>query len=264
MVLLPSPSAKGMTLFFAFFAAPIMTGSAAASAASGQEFDIVSLAFRSGGVVAFVLLLLVFFSLTSWAIIIWKYFELRRARGGTESFREVFWHAKRLDQLYEESSDFEANPLFNVFSAGYREVDHILKAKGGEEEEMAMSVHATGIEGVERALKRAANEELGKLERMLTFLATTASASPFIGLFGTVWGIMNSFREIGIQGTAGLAVVAPGISEALIATALGLAAAIPAVIAYNHYQNQIRVISDEIENFSADFLNLVGRHFMRV
>ncbi|MDA1000073.1 MAG: protein TolQ [bacterium] len=223
----------------------------------------MSLAFHSGGVVALVLLVLLFFSLTSWAIIIWKYIELRRARGGAESFQEIFWRAKRLDQLHEESAGFAGNPLFNVFSAGYREVDQILKARGGDEEE-SFSPRGNGIEGVERALKRAANEEIGKLERAMTFLATTASATPFIGLFGTVWGIMNSFREIGIQGTAGLAVVAPGISEALIATAVGLAAAIPAVIAYNHYQNQVKVISDEIENFSADFLNLVGRHFMRI
>ncbi|MEE9276050.1 MAG: protein TolQ [bacterium] len=232
---------------------------------SSGELDVLSLAVSSGGVVAFVLLILAFFSLASWAIIIWKFFELHRAKSQSDDFLEAFWRSKRLDRLYEESEEFIDTPLGQVFVAGYREVEQVFKAraKGGEEEISVLTADLTGVEGVERALRRAANEEIGKLERLLTFLATTASATPFIGLFGTVWGIMRSFREIGVQGTAGLAVVAPGISEALVATAVGLAAAIPAVIAYNHYQNRVKVISDDIENFSADFLNLVGRHFMR-
>jgi len=228
--------------------------------------NVWSLALRSGGVVFFVLLLLVAFSLSSWAVIIWKFFDLRRAKRRSDEFHEAFWRAKRLDHLYAEAAEYEDSPLGQVFAAGYQEVEQVAKArsKGVEEEASVLTSELTGVEGVERALRRAANQEISKLERLLTFLATTASATPFIGLFGTVWGIMNSFHEIGARGSAGLAVVAPGISEALIATALGLAAAIPAVIAYNHYQNQVRTIANGIENFTADFLNLVGRHFMRM
>ena len=232
------------------------------------EINLWSLAFRSSGVVFFVLVLLIGFSLSSWAIIIWKFLELRRAKQRSDDFLDLFWKAKRLDHLYSEAGEYADSPVGQVFAAGYQEVEQVLKArssKGGMEEASVLTTtEATGVESVERALRRAANQEVGKLERLLTFLATTASSTPFIGLFGTVWGIMNSFREIGARGSAGLAVVAPGISEALIATALGLAAAIPAVIAYNHYQHRVKVIADSIENFTADFLNLVGRHFMRM
>ncbi|OGL58928.1 MAG: protein TolQ [Candidatus Tectomicrobia bacterium RIFCSPLOWO2_12_FULL_69_37] len=232
------------------------------------EINLWSLAFRSSGVVFFVLVLLIGFSLSSWAIIIWKFLELRRAKQRSDDFLDLFWKAKRLDHLYSEAGEYADSPVGQVFAAGYQEVEQVLKArssKGGMEEASVLTTTETaGVETVERALRRAANQEVGKLERLLTFLATTASSTPFIGLFGTVWGIMNSFREIGARGSAGLAVVAPGISEALIATAVGLAAAIPAVIAYNHYQSRVKVISGDIENFTADFLNLVGRHFMRM
>ncbi len=237
---------------------------AAPLAAASSEMDIWTIAFGSVGVVFFVLILLILFSISSWAIIIWKFFELRQAKIRCDEFLTVFWQSKRLDRLYEEAVGHEGNPVAQVFAAGYREAEHVLKArtKNGVEDSTVLTSELTGVESVERALRRAANQEVTSLERLITFLATTASATPFIGLFGTVWGIMNSFRGIGSQGSAGLAVVAPGISEALIATALGLVAAIPAVIAYNHFQNRIKVISDEIENFTADFLNLVGRHFM--
>jgi len=248
--------------FYVLAAAPVSPPSALAP----SDMNVWSLALRSGGVVFFVLLLLVAFSLSSWAVIIWKFFDLRRAKRRSDEFHEAFWRAKRLDHLYAEAAEYEDSPLGQVFAAGYQEVEQVAKArsKGVEEEASVLTSELTGVEGVERALRRAANQEISKLERLLTFLATTASATPFIGLFGTVWGIMNSFHEIGARGSAGLAVVAPGISEALIATALGLAAAIPAVIAYNHYQNQVRTIANGIENFTADFLNLVGRHFMRM
>ena len=125
------------------------------------------------------------------------------------------------------------------------------------------TVHQTelgGIENVSRALRRATNSEITRLEKYLTFLATTGSTSPFIGLFGTVWGIMTAFEGIGKTGSASLAVVAPGIAEALIATAIGLVAAIPAVMAYNHFQNKIRVLINEMDSFSTEFLNIVQRN----
>lgn len=252
---------------FVLLAAPVVPEAAALPIAHA-ELNLWSLAFRSGGVVFFVLMMLIAFSLSSWAVIIWKFFELRRAKQRSDDFLEVFWKAKRLDHLYSEAAEYEDSPVGQVFAAGYHEVEQVLKArssKGGVEDTSVLTTtESTGVDTVERALRRAANQEVGKLEHLLTFLATTASATPFIGLFGTVWGIMNSFREIGARGSAGLAVVAPGISEALIATAVGLAAAIPAVIAYNHYQHRVKVIADSIENFTADFLNLVGRHFMRM
>ncbi len=237
---------------------------AADPAVTSVELDVWAIAFGSPGVVFFVLILLICFSLTSWAVIVWKFFELRRAKIHCDEFLATFWQAKRLDRLYEEAVSYQSNPVAQVFAAGYREAEHILKArtKNGMEDSSVLTSELTGVESVERALRRAANQEITNLERLITFLATTASSTPFIGLFGTVWGIMNSFRDIGSQGSAGLAVVAPGISEALIATALGLVAAIPAVIAYNHFQNRIKVLGDEIENFTSDFLNLVGRHFM--
>ena len=246
-----------------FILTPALTIGESAAMAS-HDLDMWSLAFGSKGVVFFVLLLLICFSLVSWTIIIWKFVELMRAKNACDEFLTAFWQAKRLDQLYEEVVSVEGNPVVEVFAAGYREAKHVLKArsKNASVESSVLTAELSGVESVERALRRAANHEISNLERLTTFLATTASATPFIGLFGTVWGIMNSFRNIGSQGAAGLAVVAPGISEALIATALGLAAAIPAVIAYNHFQSQIKVLSDDIENFTADFLNLVGRHFM--
>ncbi len=231
-----------------------------------QEMDVIDLATQSGGMVLFVLIVLVVFSLCSWAVIIWKFWELRVARRRSTAFVEAFWRSRHLEGLYAELDERTSSPVSEVFAAGYVEVEQLLKTRtqGASEEAGVLTSETTGVESVERALRRASNEQMGRLEHMLTFLATTASATPFIGLFGTVWGIMNSFRDIGSKGSAGLAVVAPGISEALVATALGLLAAIPAVIAYNHLQGRVKAIADEIENFTADFLNLVGRHFMRL
>jgi biopolymer transport protein TolQ len=230
---------------------------------SGDGINLLSHAVGSGGVVFFVLLVLLFFSLSSWAIIIWKYFELRKAKSQSLEFLDFFWKSQSLNQLYESYKDYSENPLGEVFIAGFRQTKQLIDSNKKDEVDDIPNgavLELKGIESVERALHRSANQQISNLERLLTFLATTASATPFIGLFGTVWGIMNAFKDIGVQGSAGLAVVAPGISEALIATALGLAAAIPAVIAYNHYQNRIKVITNEMENFIADFLNLVQRH----
>ena len=180
-----------------------------------------------------------------------------------KEFLDFFWKSQSLNQLYESYKDYSENPLGEVFIAGFRQTKQLIDSNKKDEVDDIPNgavLELKGIESVERALHRSANQQISNLERLLTFLATTASATPFIGLFVTVWGIMNAFKDIGVQGSAGLAVVAPGISEALIATALGLAAAIPAVIAYNHYQNRIKVITNEIENFIADFLNLVQRH----
>ncbi len=223
--------------------------------------DALGLIWNSGPVVKFVLLVLVFFSVVSWAIIVQKYLLLSRAQRESDKFLQAFWGSRQLDTLYESSAGLPHSPLAKVFREGYREFSRI--ASRNEGGSVGVLTTELTMENVSRALHRTTSLETTRLERAMTFLATTGSASPFIGLFGTVWGIMNSFREIGQAGTAGLAVVAPGISEALIATAMGLAAAIPAVIAYNYFLSRIRLLSSEMENFSSEFLNIVERSFLQ-
>jgi biopolymer transport protein TolQ len=175
-------------------------------------------------------------------------------------FLETFWQSKRLDAIYQAAEALGASPLSHVFRAGYVELSKVTAQKK-EGEAGGMSDELGGIENVERALKRAAASEVTQLERQVPFLGTTASAAPFVGLFGTVWGIMAAFHEIYRIGNANLATVAKPISEALIATAVGLFAAIPAVVAYNYFVSKIRVLDSEMTNFSHDFLNIVRRHF---
>jgi len=225
---------------------------------SPQELDILALISQSSGVVLSVLVLLVVFSLVSWYIIGYKAIYLRRAQGESAEFLENFWQSKRLDAIYQLSENLKLSPISQVFRAGYVELS---KLKSGDTEE-TLSHQLGGLENVDRALRRAQTSEITHLESMVPFLATTGSTAPFIGLFGTVWGIMNSFISIGAQQSATLATVAPGIAEALIATAMGLVAAIPAVMAYNFFNSRIKVLAAEMESFSADFLNIVKRHFL--
>jgi biopolymer transport protein TolQ len=203
--------------------------------------------------------LLVVFSVVSWGIIIYKAMHLRTARGQSEEFLEAFWQAKRLDAVYQQSETFQKSPISQVFRAGYIELARLKKTSTGE----ADSMLGGGIENVERALRRAQVSESTALFSLTAFLATVGSTAPFIGLFGTVWGIMKAFNDIGRMGSANLATVAPGISEALIATAVGLLAAIPAVIAFNFFVSSIKVLESEMDSFSSDFLNIVKRHFFR-
>jgi biopolymer transport protein TolQ len=194
-------------------------------------------------------------------IIFYKYIQIRRAQRQTTRFLEVFWESKRLDEIYAAADELVRSPISQLFKAGYIELS---KLKGSKRDEArADETHAGDIGNVERALKRAAISEITYLEAMVPFLATTGSTAPFIGLFGTVIGIMISFMQINASGSAGMDVVSQGISEALIATAIGLMAAIPAVIAYNYFLRRIRVLSSEMENFSSDFLNIVKRHFLK-
>lgn len=233
-----------------------------AIAVSPSTGSALGLIWNSGPVVKFVLLVLVFFSVVSWAIILQKYFLLSRAQRESEKFLRSFWGEQRLDSLYESSASLPHSPVARVFREGYREFSRIAASRNEGGSVGVLTTEVT-IDNISRALHRTRSLETTRLERAMIFLATTGSATPFIGLFGTVWGIMNSFREIGQAGTAGLAVVAPGISEALIATAMGLAAAIPAVIAYNYFLNRIRLLSSEMENFSSEFLNIVEPYFVR-
>jgi len=219
----------------------------------------VALLIGTGLVVKIVLLILVFFSVVSWAIIMFKLFQIHRANSESVRFMDFFWKSKRFDAIASQVDRFASSPLTVLFNEGYGELKKVVDSDG-KTEGSALSTDLGGVENVSRALRRATNSEITRLEKYTTFLATTGSTSPFIGLFGTVWGIMTAFEGIGRTGSASLAVVAPGIAEALIATAIGLVAAIPAVMAYNHFQHKIRVLIKEMDNFSTEFLNIVQRN----
>lgn len=215
-------------------------------------------AILAGGPVGLgVLGLLLLASGYSWTIIIRKSLQLKTAQAQSVSFLEAFWQSKRLDEIYGKAERLKESPVSQVFRAGYVE---LVKLTG---EGTSGKVDSDGLENIERALRRAATSELTHLEAQTSFLGTTAAAAPFVGLFGTVWGIMRAFSEIYQAGNANLATVAKPISEALIATAVGLFAAIPAVIAYNHFVARIKVLDSEMANFASDFLNIVKRHFAR-
>ncbi|MCX5852423.1 MAG: MotA/TolQ/ExbB proton channel family protein [Deltaproteobacteria bacterium] len=234
----------------------------------GFHGSVLDMALAAGPMVQFVLVLLLFFSVVSWAIILMKYRILGRVKKENRMFLEAYMRINKLSDVFPESKKFSNSTLAEVFRAGYTE---LVKTAGGRRESLpdekipldSPGLELRGIDNVERALNRACEVESARLSSALGFLATTGSASPFIGLFGTVWGIMSAFKGIGIRGTASLAVVAPGISEALIATAAGLAAAIPAVIFYNYYVNRVRVISVESDNFASEFLNIVERYYVK-
>lgn len=239
-----------------------IAGTAAGGNFHGTVFDMI---LASGLMVQFVLALLLIFSIVSWAIIFLKYFQFRTAQKENESFMEIYAKTTKIADLFALSKKYRNSTVAEVFRTGYGELQKIVKAaKDAPAKETVeaglANLEIRTIDQLERAMNRACDSETSKLERSLGFLATTGSACPFIGLFGTVWGIMNTFQNIGARGSATLAIVAPGISEALIATAAGLAAAIPAVIFYNHYLHRVKTIAMEMDNFSAEFLNIVERH----
>ena len=230
------------------------------AAAGGEGLDYMEIVQHSGPVGMSVLLLLLAASAVCWAIIAKKWLQVRRAQDESVKFLETFWQSKRLDAIYQAAEALRGSPISQVFRAGYIELSKVTAQKK-ENAEGGMHEQLGGIENVERALKRAAASEVTHLEAQIPFLGTTASAAPFVGLFGTVWGIMRAFHDIYRMGNANLATVARPISEALIATAVGLFAAIPAVVAYNYFVSKIRILDSEMTNFSNDFLNIVRRHF---
>ena len=208
----------------------------------------------------FVLLLLVGFSLVSWGIIISKVFQLRRANRHTQKFLEIFRTSKRFSEVNAAASNHVASPLVGLFQAGYIEIDAQVKAAQQEGADPSR-YRIRSMSAIERTLRRALGVELQVLTRSMQFLATTAAATPFIGLFGTVWGIMQAFNDIGITGSTSITAVAPGIAGALINTAAGLAAAIPALIAYNAFSSRARRMREEMDDFVLEFVNLTERNF---
>jgi biopolymer transport protein TolQ len=223
--------------------------------------NVVQMIMHAGPVVKVVLLILFLFSITSWSIIFMKWRYLRKAGQDTAYFLDLFWESTALNQIYQESEDLAWSPVAQLFRSGYSELRRSMKLQSTTQTlDMARQPI---LDSVERSLRRASIDQSSRMEKALSFLATTGNTTPFIGLFGTVWGIMEAFRGIGMKGSASLAVVAPGISEALIATAVGLGAAIPAVIAYNTFTSKVAVLTSEMETFSSDFLSLVERQVVK-
>ena len=215
-------------------------------------------------VVQLTLLLLVSMSVMSWAIILTKKRQLKEAAAANQPFIDAFWKANSLDDIFENLDKYPDSNLAHVFRAGYLELRKIADstlAQSSDDENSTPLL--SGIDNLERSLRKAIDSEILSLEKRLSLLATTGSTGPFIGLFGTVWGIMGSFHKIGATGMASLAVVAPGISEALIATGVGLFAAIPATVAYNYFVTQLRREELDLNNFASDFLNIAKRNFFR-
>jgi biopolymer transport protein TolQ len=225
--------------------------------------SVTDMIFNAGPMVKFVLLILLCLSVACWCVILLKYRLLRRANRESERFITLFSQRKNYSALYRDSEPLEDSHLAQIFRAGYAELSRLGKSL---ETRNLLELSANPeilLENVERAIHGGITAERQRMERFLPLLATTGSTAPFIGLFGTVWGIMTSFQQIGLKGAANLAVVAPGISEALIATAIGLAAAIPAVVGYNHFSTRIRTVENEMSHFSADLLNMLKRDLMR-
>lgn len=237
----------------------------------GSEYYLITMIKDAGPVVRLVLLLLLFFSISSWAIIIVKYRYIRQAYRESASFTEFFWESRDFSEAFAKARELQGSPIARMFRIGYSELKRLSQSgavpgeskTGAKKEEDTESLRQrfAGTDNIKRSLRRSAAAEITKMTQMVPFLATAGNTAPFIGLFGTVWGIMSSFHDIGARGSASLDTVAPGISEALVATAFGLFVAIPAVIAFNYFMQKIRVIESEMNNFSSDFLNIVERDF---
>jgi len=238
-----------------------------------ETTDLFSMMISAGPVVKTVMLILLFFSITSWAIIFIKYRYIRKAYRDSVDFTDIFWQCRNLADAFTKAKVLKTSPVARVFITGYMEVKKfdasMADSTGAKTTPAAKPVESRPLpaynvmSSVQRALKRAISTEIRRLTQLTTFLATAGNTSPFIGLFGTVWGILNTFQGIGLNKSASLAVVAPGIAEALVATAAGLTVAIPAVIAYNYFTDRIRVLDSELQNFVADLLNIIERDIQK-
>ena len=240
-------------------------GAAPATGTGEVNTDIIYLVAHASPVAQLVLAILVLFSAISWGIIFYKFLQFGGAARQSSTFLDVFRKSSKFSEVQAVCRTLTASPLVGLFQSGYTELNSQLRTTANSEaaKPAAVAVRPTlkSLDAVDRALLRATTVEMTKLERRLTFLATTASITPFIGLFGTVWGIMDSFQQIGAQGSSSLGVVAPGIAEALITTAAGLFAAIPAVYFYNYFTNRVKHFASDMDDFSLEFLNISERNF---
>ena len=237
---------------------------------SDQPLSVIELVLQSSMMAKGVLLTLFIFSITSWAIMLNKYFVYRVAKSEDNKFLEVFSKTENLTKIYNFAKELQVSPLARLFLTGYRELylfqemaKEERKKKGGQPLSSGENLTERDIKGISLALNKSINREVERFSKRLEFLATTGSTTPFIGLFGTVWGIMHSFRSIGVQGTASIGGVAPGIAEALIATAAGLVAAIPAVIFFNYFNNKVFIITSSMDDFCQDFIYLAEKNFIQ-
>ena len=218
--------------------------------------QIGELIANTGLVARIVLILLLFFSVLSWAIIFKKYRNFNVARRQSREFLRIFRGSKKLSEIRASCQTLKATPLTEVFTSGYREIENqaVYSENPGRP-------HIRSLEAIHRSLQIASSAELTHMEQWLTWLATTGGVTPFIGLFGTVWGIIDAFQGLGSGGVASLRSVAPGISEALITTAAGLFAAIPAVVAYNYFLQRVKEFGNLMDDFALEFLNMAERNF---
>lgn len=236
---------------------------------SFETTGLIHMVLNAGWIVRLVLLALLVLSIASWSIMIMKFYYIRRACRESIQFTDAFWKSRNLSETFMLAKRLSGCPVARVFRTAFVELKK-LKQVGvvsPPKENQAVATLSPGgpfhgTENIQRALRRSIQAEMTRLSRSVPFLATVGNTAPFIGLFGTVWGIMNSFQGIGQRGTASLAVVAPGISEALVATAAGLAVAIPSVMGFNYFVQKIRVVDAELQSFSADFLNIVERDIL--
>lgn len=218
----------------------------------------------AGPFVKFIMLLLLFFSITSWAIMFIKFRYIRKAFKESAEFTDVFWQCRNLADAFSKAKALRSSPIARLFIAAYMEM-----ARSETPDKQTLQIKKTQSSffqisaSIKRSLNRSTGVEIRRLAQLVPFLATAGNTAPFIGLLGTVWGIMDTFQGIGLSGSASLAVVAPGISEALIATAAGLAVAIPAVIAYNYFTDRIRTLDSELQSFSSDLLNIMERDLQK-
>ena len=215
---------------------------------------------RTSGVALAILIVLAIFSIFSWAIILRKWLTFRQIARKNESFIALFRKSSRLSEIGTACELYRGTPLSGIFSAGYQELNAQIKTITAQDPNHPV-LSDRNFTGVQRALQRASAAELTALERSMSWLATTGSVTPFIGLLGTVMGIISAFQGLGMEKTASIQAVAPGIADALIATAFGLFAAIPAVIAYNQFISKMKTVAVEMDDFSSEFLNLVERSF---
>ena len=231
---------------------------AALAGSVSHDLSIIGLFLNADLIGKLVILMLVFASVWCWAIIFEKLKTVKSTKRRADKFEEAFWSGEPLDKLYDRVKQSRPDPILKTFLAGMEEWRlGMADTKGSD------GLGTNLQQRIERSMSVAIGREMDKLERNMTFLANVGSAAPFIGLFGTVWGIMRSFTAIAGAKNASLAVVAPGIAEALFATAIGLAAAIPAVIAYNKFSSDLNRYNDRLENFASEFSAILGRHLAK-
>ncbi len=250
-----------------FYALALYAQGAGQSEAGSSQVntDVIHLVANATIPAKVVLAILLLFSAVSWGIILYKQWQFGRSARQSSTFLEVFRKSSKFSEVQAVCPTLAESPLVGLFQSGYAELNSQLRAApaadGVKPASPAGRPTLRSLDAVDRALLRATTVEMEKLERRVPFLATVASITPYIGLFGTVWGIMSSFQNIGAAGSSSLGVVAPGIAEALVATAAGLFAAIPAVYFYNHFTNRVKHFGAEMDNFSLEFLNISERNF---